>query len=66
MDSWEKDGQKRTKLKVRAMTVKFLSGQPGQQPSAPAQPASVQSPVQPAAPAAPVDPVASDPDDIPF
>ena len=24
MDAWEKDGQKRTKLKVRASVVKFL------------------------------------------
>jgi hypothetical protein len=24
MDSWEKDGQKHQKLKIRAMTVKFM------------------------------------------
>ena len=67
MDSWEKDGQKRTKLKVRAMTVKFLSaGQPGQQAPAATQPAAAQRPAQPAAPAAPANPLASDPDDLPF
>ena len=67
MDSWEKDGQKRTKLKVRAMTVKFLSaGQPGQQAPVQQQSAPAPRPVQPAAPAAPVDPLASDSDDLPF
>ena len=66
MDSWEKDGQKRTKLKVRAMTVKFLSAGPSGQQASGQQAASVQSPAQPAAPAAPVDQLASDPDDIPF
>ena len=66
MDSWEKDGQKRTKLKVRAMTVKFLSPGPSGQQASGQQAASVQSPAQPAAPAAPVDQLASDPDDIPF
>ena len=29
MDSWERDGQKHQKLKIRAMTVKFmLTGEP--------------------------------------
>jgi len=67
MDSWEKDGQKRTKLKVRAMTVKFLSaGQPGQAPAqAAAQPAPAQRPAQPA-PASPANPLAADSDDLPF
>ena len=53
MDTWEKDGVKHTKLKVRATTIKFLSAR-ADRPAAPAAPA-------PAAPA-----MESDPDDIPF
>jgi len=67
MDSWEKDGQKRTKLKVRAMTVKFLSaGQPGQQAPSQARPVPQASAPRPAASAAPADSLASDPEDLPF
>ena len=36
MDVWEKEGQRRTKLKVRAATVKFLP-QPGPQQGQPQQ-----------------------------
>lgn len=64
MDTWEKDGQKHQKLKVRASTIKFLAqgdrlnGGPQQRPqwqpspmeNAPSQDGSLES----------------DPDDIPF
>lgn len=64
MDTWEKDGQKHQKLKVRASTIKFLAqgdrlnGGPQQRPqwqsspveNAPSQDSSLES----------------DPDDIPF
>ncbi|MGN0854163.1 MAG: single-stranded DNA-binding protein [Kiritimatiellia bacterium] len=53
MDSWEKDGVKHSKLKVRATTIKFLAAR-SDRPSASAAPV-------PAAPA-----MESDPDDIPF
>ena len=70
MDSWEKDGQKRTKLKVRAMTVKFLSaapaGQSQQVPAAPAGPVAAAAVSAPAQPVPPANPLAADPDDIPF
>jgi single-strand DNA-binding protein len=29
LDQWEQDGQKRSKMKVRALTVQFLGGGPG-------------------------------------
>ena len=29
LDQWEQDGQKRSKMKVRAITVQFLGGGPG-------------------------------------
>ena len=61
MDSWEKDGVKHQKLKVRASTIKFLpqgdrlNGGPAQQQQARQESysASVSAPE-------------SDPDDIPF
>lgn len=53
MDTWEKDGVKHSKLKVRATTIKFLTTR-SDRPSAPQAPAV-------AAPA-----LESDPDDIPF
>ena len=53
MDSWEKDGVKHQKLKVRAVTVKFLS------PSSPQ--AAGAKPAQAGAPAP-----ESESDDIPF
>ena len=58
MDSWEKDGVKHQKLKVRASTIKFLpqgdrlAGSPGAKADASFVP-------PPAA-------MESDPDDIPF
>ena len=55
MDTWEKDGVKHQKLKVRASTIKFLSQ--GDRPSGGVQ----QKEPEPAAPA-----MESDPDDIPF
>ena len=59
MDSWEKDGVKHQKLKVRATAIKFLSqGERGQAAAAPQQ-----APAQPAPAAASLE---SDPDDIPF
>ena len=52
MDSWEKDGVKHQKLKVRATVIKFLT-------------AKAERPAAPAAPA-PAPAMESDPDDIPF
>ena len=69
LDQWEQDGQKRSKLKVRAMSVQFLGSPPGGggQRSAPA---SSDEPSRPAARPAPSvsedrPPLPSD-DDIPF
>ena len=57
MDSWEKDGVKHSKLKVRASTIKFLpmgdrlnGGPQNRQDDMPGSPS----------------PLESDPDDIPF
>lgn len=64
MDTWEKDGQKHQKLKVRASTIKFLAqgdrlnGGPQQRPQW--QPASADQASQPESS------LESDPDDIPF
>ena len=60
MDSWEKDGVKHQKLKVRALTIKFLSprGDARQQHAASAPKSEV-----PAPQASPLEP---DPDDLPF
>ena len=55
MDTWEKDGVKHQKLKVRASTIKFL--QSGDRPSGAPMPKEL---------AAPVPAMESDPDDIPF
>ena len=52
MDSWEKDGVKHQKLKVRATVIKFLA-------------AKAERPAASAAPA-PAPAMESDPDDIPF
>ena len=64
MDTWEKDGQKHQKLKVRASTIKFLAqgdrlnGGPQQRPQW--QPSPVENaPSQDGS-------LESDPDDIPF
>ena len=63
MDTWEKDGFKHQKLKVRASTIKFLpqgdrlNGGPRQQ-----QPQSWQA----VEPMPSTNPLESDPDDIPF
>ena len=56
MDSWEKDGQKHQKLKVRAATIKFLS-----QGDRPTGGTVREEQEQPAAPMA-----EDDPGDIPF
>ena len=61
MDSWEKDGQKHQKLKVRAQTIKFL-------PKADrlaCGPRNVEE-TPAAAPVSAVNPLEADPDDIPF
>ena len=64
MDSWEKDGVKHQKLKVRASTIKFLPK--GDRLAAGAsRPAESAAPA-PAAPAPAVNALESDPDDIPF
>ena len=57
MDTWERDGVKHQKLKVRANTIKFLPKGERLQSVAP------QEPVQPAPQANALE---SDPDDIPF
>lgn len=62
MDTWEKDGQKRSKLKVRASTIKFLSSGNGQQRQDTA-PAAAPAP---AAPTPATNDLESDPDDVPF
>ena len=61
MDSWEKDGQKHQKLKVRAQTIKFLpkgdrlaGGPRNEEAPAPAVSAPATTSLE------------SDPDDIPF
>lgn len=62
MDSWEKDGIKHQKLKVRASTIKFLpqgdrlNGGPAQQ----------QQPARPEVDSGAGSSLESDPDDIPF
>lgn len=64
MDTWEKDGQKHQKLKVRASTIKFLAqgdrlnGGPQQRPQWQASPVE-NAPSQDSS-------LESDPDDIPF
>jgi len=73
-DTWEKDGQKRSKLKVRASTVKFLP-----QPAAPSGarasavvasaapvPASAAVAAVPPVPPAEGNELAGDSDDLPF
>ncbi len=60
MDTWERDGVKHQKLKVRASTIKFL---PKGDRLAGAASAAARS--QSAAPAQP-NPLEGDPDDIPF
>jgi single-strand DNA-binding protein len=58
MDSWEKDGVKHQKLKVRAATIKFL-------PQGDRLGGASSQRQEPPAPPAP-NPLESDPDDIPF
>ena len=68
MDSWEKDGQKHQKLKVRAATIKFLPQpdyKPGQNNRNAASAANASSTPAPAAPMV-EPPSESDPDDTPF
>ena len=59
MDTWEKDGVRHQKLKVRAMTIKFLAPPKGdfrqQRPQEAQQP-----------PAASVNGLESDPEELPF
>ena len=57
MDSWEKDGVKHQKLKVRASTIKFLPQ--GERLGGPQAPRPESAPPQANA-------LESDPDDIPF
>jgi single-strand DNA-binding protein len=59
MDTWEKDGVRHQKLKVRASTIKFLPPQDRQGPRQDA-PVSLQIP------GAGQNPLENDPDDIPF
>jgi len=58
MDSWEKDGVKHQKLKVRASTIKFLPKGDRLAGGAQAQGSAAAIP--------PVNALESDPDDIPF
>ena len=59
MDTWEKDGVRHQKLKVRAVTIKFLSPRESRpQQGAPAP--------RPEAPAPSANPLESDPEDLPF
>ena len=59
MDTWEKDGVKHQKLKVRAVTIKVLSPRESRpQQGAPAP--------RPEAPAPSANPLESDPEDLPF
>lgn len=44
MDAWEKDGQKRTKLKIRASAVKFMAPPPQGQQQQPQQRAEQDAP----------------------
>ena len=60
MDTWEKDGIRHQKLKVRALSIKFL-GPRGE--ARPQQPAPAQRPEFPMPQSNPLE---SDPDDIPF
>ena len=60
MDTWEKDGVRHQKLKVRALTVKFLAPKGETRPQ---QPGNAQ---RPEPPAAQPNALESDPDDIPF
>ncbi len=62
MDTWEKDGVRHQKLKVRALTIKFLApkGEMRSQQGAPAQ--RQEAPVAQPAPEA----AESDPTDLPF
>jgi single-strand DNA-binding protein len=61
MDTWEKDGVRHQKLKVRALTIKFLAPKGEQRQQAPAAP-------RPEASAAPAGAsgLESDPEDLPF
>ena len=59
MDSWEKDGVKHQKLKVRAMTVKFL-------PKGDRLAGGASSRVEPTAGTAPAAPLENEADDLPF
>ena len=62
MDTWEKDGVRHQKLKVRALTIKFLAPK-GE--SRPQHGAFAQRPDAPVAQSAP-EAVESDPGDLPF
>ena len=68
MDTWEKDGLKHQRLKVRASTIKFLpqgdrlNGGPAGQQKSPSQTQQW----QPVEAMPPVNALESDPDDIPF
>lgn len=61
MDTWEKDGVRHQKLKVRATTIKFLPQ--GERLTPVQRPQAAPAPQDPA-PAS--NPLESDPDDIPF
>ena len=59
MDTWEKDGVRHQKLKVRALTIKFLAPNRDQRQQ---QPQRQEPPAQPAG----VNGLESDPEDLPF
>ena len=65
MDTWEKEGVRHQKLKVRALTIKFLAprGEPRQQAGYVQR--QEPAPLAPAAPAA-TNGLESDPEDLPF
>jgi single-strand DNA-binding protein len=73
LDQWEQDGQKRSKMKVRAISVQFLGGAPGRGSGGGEQRSSSAGSDEPARPAArsastvseDAPPLPSD-DDIPF
>ena len=67
MDTWEKDGVRHQKLKVRASTIKFLPQGDRLNGGAPRQTAAESElGAAIAAPGAPAEPLENDPDNLPF
>jgi single-strand DNA-binding protein len=70
LDQWEQDGQKRSKLKVRADRVQFLGSSPGRtggtEPRASAPTETGRTAARPPAPVSEDRPPIPDDDDIPF